>query len=143
MERKPNKKIYNDIAVGDRAAFSVVVTKELIAAFADVSGDSNPLHMDDGYAGGTPFGKRIAHGMLVGSFFSQLVGMHLPGLYSVYLSQTLRFRVPVPIGTVLTVRGEVTHKTDSSKTVTIHMVAEDADSPTIFVDGEAMVQLLK
>jgi acyl dehydratase len=63
---------------------------EDVAAFAAISGDFSPLHMDDEYARGTEFGGRVVHGLLVGSLFSQLVGMHLPGKQALYLGQDQR-----------------------------------------------------
>ena len=138
-----NKNHYDGIAVGDRASFSMLITSELIDEFAKVSGDINPLHMDEVYAEGTIFKQRIAHGMIIGSFFSQLIGMHLPGENSLYLSQTLRFHRPAFIGSKIIISGEVIHKTDVAKTVTIRTMAEDSDSGQLLVSGEAMVQLLK
>ena len=69
-----------------------------IEAFAEVSGDSNPVHLDEDYARATPFGERIAHGMLSGAYISAVLGMKLPGPGAIYLSQSLRFRRPVKIG---------------------------------------------
>jgi acyl dehydratase len=134
---------YADIAVGDRASFAVAITPELVRRFAEISGDMNPLHMDEQYAQGTSFGQRVAHGMLVGSFFSRLVGMHLPGKYSLYLSQSMHFHAPVLIGAEIAVSGEVIHKSDAVRTVTVHMMAEDVHSKNLLVSGDAMVKLLE
>ena len=132
---------YADISLGDKASFSVVVDEKLVEEFGKLSGDTNPLHVDEAYARKTRFGARIAHGMIVGCLFSRFVGMHLPGKYSLYLSQTLSFRNPIFLGTAVVVRGEVTHKSDASKTLTIRLAATDASSKKIFVEGEAMVQV--
>jgi len=135
-------KTYEEIAVGDAAAFEVVVDGALVAKFAAVSGDENPLHVDASYAATTPFGKPIAHGMLVEALFSRLIGMHLPGRYALYLSQTLRFHEPIPLGTTVRIRGEVTHKTDAHQTLAVRTTAEDAVSGKVLVSGEAMVAVL-
>lgn len=134
---------YDTIVAGDKASFSVTITEKLINEFAGISGDVNPLHVDENYASRTHFGGRIAHGMIVGALFSRLIGMHLPGKYSLYLSQTLRFHNPIPCGAEIIVRGEVTHKTDAAKTIIIRTTAEDKNSGKILTSGEAMVQLLK
>ena len=87
-----------DLTVGMSAMFGKTVTEADIAAFAGVSGDTNPLHLHDGFAHATRFGQRIAHGMLSGSFISTVVGTKLPGPGSIYVSQTLSFTAPVSIG---------------------------------------------
>src|SRR6185295_7235732 len=78
---------FEDISVGQSAQFEMLVTEEMVGQFAQLSGDQNPLHVDHQYAAGTSFGAPIAHGMLLASFFSRLVGMHLPGKRALYLSQ--------------------------------------------------------
>lgn len=142
MSEDPRELTFDAIQVGDHASFDVVVTKELVDSFAKLSGDNNPLHMDDAYAAQTSFRERVAHGMIVGAFFSRLVGMHLPGKYALYLSQTLRFHTPVAVGTTLVIVGTVTHKTDAARTVAIRLSAEGPDKK-LMVSGEALVQLLK
>jgi len=134
---------YADISVGEKAAFSVLITDELVDEFGNLSGNLNPLHMDEEYGRRSVFHHRIAHGMLAGCLFSRLLGMYLPGEHSLCLSQTLQFRRPVMIGVELTIRGEVLQKTDSSKTITVLTVAEDSHTGEVLVSGEALVRLLK
>jgi 3-hydroxybutyryl-CoA dehydratase len=143
MSNAPKEMTYEEIAIGDHASFTVIVTEELVDTFAKMSGDMNPLHMDETYARTTPFGQRIAHGMIAGSLFSRLVGMYLPGRYAVYLSQMLRFHEPITMGMEVEIRGEVTHKTDSAKTITVRTIAEETKKKTLLVSGEAMIKLLK
>src|SRR5258708_6151584 len=143
MNNEAKEIAYDAIAVGDDASFTITVSPDLVNNFAELSGDMNPLHMDDTYAEGTPFGHRIAHGAIIEALFSRLIGMHLPGKYSLYLSQTLRFHEPVPIDTEIVIRGEVKHKTDAHKTVSIRTTAEDVRTKQLLVSGDAMVQLLK
>lgn len=89
---------YEDLQVGQEAVRSNLVTEQTITAFADVSGDKNPVHLDADYASGTMFKERIAHGMLSAGFISAVVGMDLPGTGAIYVSQTLNFKAPVKIG---------------------------------------------
>src|SRR5580692_29078 len=91
-----------DLSVGQSAMFGKTVTEADIMAFAGVSGDTNPIHLHEGFAMTTRFGQRIAHGMLGGSFISTVVGTKLPGPGAVYVSQTMNFMVPVLIGDTVT-----------------------------------------
>lgn len=93
-----NGHYYEDLQVGQEAVRSNLVTEATIIAFADVSTDKNPVHLDADYAAGTMFKERIAHGMLSAGFISAVVGMDLPGPGAIYVSQTLNFKAPVKIG---------------------------------------------
>jgi 3-hydroxybutyryl-CoA dehydratase len=94
---------FEDLSVGQEASLSRTVTEADIVAFAEVSGDKNPVHVDAQYAAGTMFKERIAHGMLSAAYISAVFGMKLPGPGAIYISQTLSFKAPVKIGdTVLT-----------------------------------------
>jgi 3-hydroxybutyryl-CoA dehydratase len=95
------------LAVGQSAEQVHKVGPADIAAFADVSGDRNPLHMDEAYAQNTPFRGRVAPGMLLGAWISALLGDALPGPGAIYVSQSLAFRRPVRIGDEVSVRVEV------------------------------------
>ena len=90
-----------EITPGMTATMSHLVTESDVAGFANLSGDHNPVHLDDEYASKSRFGKRIAHGLFGASFFSGLFGTRLPGPGCVYASQNLKFRRPVFIGDVL------------------------------------------
>ena len=87
-----------DLTVGMEATFAKVISDEDIENFAQVSGDNNPVHLDDAYASQTRFGGRIAHGMLSASLISAVIGTRLPGPGAIYMSQSLRFRAPVKPG---------------------------------------------
>lgn len=89
---------FEDLAVGMEASFAKTVTAEDIAQFAEVTGDKNPVHLDEVYAARTIFKKPIAHGMLTAGYISAVFGMELPGPGAIYVSQTLNFRGPVRIG---------------------------------------------
>lgn len=92
---------FEDLALGQRAALTSTVTAADIDTFANVSGDTNPVHLDQTYAEATLFKGRIAHGMLTASYISAVFGTKLPGPGAIYISQTLNFRGPVRIGDVV------------------------------------------
>ena len=133
---------FDDIAVGYEASFEVEITDDLVSRFADISGDTNPLHMDETYANQSEFHGRVVHGMLGASFFSRLVGMHLPGKYALYLSQQVLFRQPMRIGMKLQVKGTVIQKIAGVRTIKIKTEIFDVSSGVCFTDGEALVKLL-
>jgi 3-hydroxybutyryl-CoA dehydratase len=93
---------FEDLALGQSASAVRTVTEADVIAFAAVSGDANPVHLDAAYAATTPFKQRIAHGMLTASFISALIAGELPGPGAVYISQTLSFRRPVVFGAAVT-----------------------------------------
>jgi len=132
---------YDEISVGMMASFRHTVTINDIALFAELSGDHNPLHMDDTYAGQSRFGRRVVHGMFLGALFSRLVGMHLPGRRCLYLSQSLDFLGPVHIGDEVVVSGEVQRKHDASRTLVLRTELTVLDQAA--VRGKALVQVLE
>jgi len=91
-----------DLAIGDTFTKSRTITDELIRAFAELSGDHNPIHLDEDFAAKTRFGRRIAHGMLSGAFISAVLGFEFRERKIVYLSQTMKFTAPVFIGDTVT-----------------------------------------
>jgi len=114
-----NEYSYDDIFIGQKESFMIKITESMVQIFGDFSGDLNPLHMDTKFAKSSSFKKRIVHGMLLSTFFSQLVGMHLPGKNALYFSQTLNFRSPCYIDDEIEVVGEVIEKSDSTKIITV------------------------
>jgi 3-hydroxybutyryl-CoA dehydratase len=90
--------VFEDLEVGMAATYTRTVTEADIVAFADVTGDKNPVHLDSEYAAGTMFKGRIAHGMLTAGYISTVFGTKLPGPGAIYVSQSLNFRGPVRIG---------------------------------------------
>jgi 3-hydroxybutyryl-CoA dehydratase len=91
-----------DFEVGQQASFAKTFTDEDVRRFIEITGDVNPLHVDDEFAAATQFGRRVIHGMLSASLFSTMVGMLLPGTGAIYRSQTLRFLLPVYVGDTVT-----------------------------------------
>jgi 3-hydroxybutyryl-CoA dehydratase len=125
------------LRIGSRAERTFHVSDAAIAAFADVSGDHNPVHLDDAYARTTPFQGRVAHGMLTGAFFSALLAGDLPGPGTIYLGQRLRFTAPVRPGDDVRCEVEVTAWDEARRRATLATRAWVGD--TQVVDGEATV----
>ncbi len=98
--------------VGKYDTSSMVVTAAVVDGFAEVTGDCNPIHVDDEAAARSPFGKRIAHGMLGASLISAVIGNKMPGEGTVYIKQSLVFCGPVFLGDEITARVEVAEKLD-------------------------------
>lgn len=129
----------DELSVGQSAEFTHVVGAGDIEAFAAVSHDTNPVHLDDAYARTTTFGGRIAHGMLSAAYISAVLGTRLPGPGAIYLSQQLRFRRPVKIGDPVTARVTVKAVDDKKAHVTLETVCQ-VNGKTV-VDGEAVVMV--
>lgn len=130
---------FEDLSVGMESTYSRDVTKADIEAFADVSGDNNPLHLDEDYAAGTMFKGCIAHGMLSAGYISKVLGTQLPGPGAVYLSQTLKFKAPVRPGETVDTRVEITGLDEGRKRVTFTCECKVGDKTV--VTGEAMVSV--
>jgi 3-hydroxybutyryl-CoA dehydratase len=130
-----------DLSIGQSAERSHTVTEATIAAFAEVSGDHNPVHLDAEFAATTPFKERIAHGMLSAAYISAVLGNDLPGPGAIYLSQTLNFRRPVKIGDVVTARVTVAAIDAEKARVTFTTVCEVAGKAV--VQGEAVIMVTR
>ena len=124
--------------IGDSASISKTITDRDIQAFAEVTGDHNPIHLDDEYAAKTRFGSRIAHGMLSASLISSVLANKLPGPGSVYLSQTLKFVKPVFPGDSVTARVTVTGIRDDKPIITLETVCVNQHNEPV-LKGEATV----
>lgn len=126
-----------ELAVGQSAERLFQITDTAVRAFAEVSGDHNPLHLDDDYARKTVFRGRVAHGMLLGAHISAVLGDTLPGPGAIYLSQTLRFEHPVRIGAEVKVRVEVMAIDPETRRATLSTVCTIGDQTV--AEGEAVV----
>jgi 3-hydroxybutyryl-CoA dehydratase len=125
------------ISVGQRVVQEFLVDDRTIELFGEASTDRNPLHFDDGFARETPFGGRIAHGMITAAFISAVIGNELPGHGSVYLSQQLKFRAPVRPGDLVRVEVEVLAYDPERRGTRLSTRAFVGE--TLVVDGEAKV----
>jgi len=130
---------YEELETGMSATFSKTVTEADIAAFAGLSGDFNPVHIDEEYARTTMFKGRIAHGILSAAFISTVFGMRMPGPGCIYVSQALKFKAPVRIGETVTARVEVVGTVPEKKFVTFKTTCSVAGK--IVVDGEATLMV--
>lgn len=135
----PTAKSYflEDLRVGMGESMSKTVTDQVIRDFAAVSGDTNPVHLDLGYAATTIFEERIAHGMLGAALISAVIGTKLPGPGTVYMSQSIKFRAPVKIGDTVTARVEVGAIDREKKRVTLGTTCWVGDK--LVIEGEALV----
>ena len=125
------------LQIGDTATITKTITDDDIRAFAALTGDTNPVHLDDEYAKTTRFGRRIAHGMICASLFSAVLANQLPGPGTVYLSQNLQFTAPVFPGDTVTARVTVTKIREDKPIVTMETIATKEDG-TVVVKGEAV-----
>lgn len=132
-------KTLNELAVGMSAERMHTVTEKDIQAFADVSGDHNPVHLDADFAATTAFKGRIAHGMLSGAYISATIAGDLPGPGSIYISQTLSFRRPVRPGDTVVTRVEITAIDTEKARVTLKTTCSVNDKHV--VEGEAVVMV--
>jgi 3-hydroxybutyryl-CoA dehydratase len=130
--------MYEDIQIGDTAVFSKTITDFDIYQFAGLTGDFNPMHIDNEFAKDTFFKERIAHGLLTGSFISTVLGMKLPGPNSIYLSQNFKFLAPVKIGDTVKATVEVTEKRDDKRIIKLITQVYNQRMEMV-VDGEAVV----
>ncbi len=126
-------------AIGTRAIHTRTITEDDILLFALVSGDHNPIHLDAEYAERSLFGKRIAHGFLIGSLISAVLGNELPGPGSIYLGQTLKFLAPIHIGDTVTVTVKVVEIREDKRIITLHTECTNQHG-TAVLSGEATVK---
>ena len=123
-ESAPMAARIEDFEPGQHASFTKTFTEADMQRFIEITGDVNPLHVDEAFARSTQFGGRVLQGMLTASIFSTMVGMLLPGPGAIYRSQTLRFLRPVRIG----------------ETVTAHFVVRSVDRAKHRLEIDAWIE---
>ena len=128
-----------DLSVGMSDVFAKTVSEADIVLFAGVSGDTNPVHINQQFAEATPFKGRIAHGILSASFISTVLGTRLPGPGAIYVSQNLRFRAPVKAGDTVVARATVKEIHAERRRVVLTTVCTVGD--TVVIDGEAVTMV--
>ena len=131
------KVLLKDLSIGDKAEISKVMNLDLIKAFAFLSNDYNPLHLDAKYASKSRYKKQIIPGMMVSSLFSGLFGSILPGEGCVYKSQNLRFRKPIFLGDNVTARIEITNINKDEKVINFKTYCLVKNR--IMIDGSAEI----
>jgi len=127
----------DELSVGQSAQMVRTVTEADIVLFAQVSGDNNPVHLDEAFAAQTPFKTRIAHGMLSAAYISAVIGTQLPGPGTIYMQQALRFKRPVKIGDEVTTIATISEIDPIKGRVSIDTVCLVGGKPVI--EGEALV----
>ena len=125
------------LKVGDSASITRSFLEQDVIDFALLTGDNNPVHLDEAYAAQTQFKHQIVHGMLVGSLFSTLLGAHLPGEGAIYMGQDLKFKVPVYLGMDVIATAEIIKIHESKPIVTLKTTCVDKDG-NMLVIGEAV-----
>ena len=138
MSEKPSEYSFDEIEIGMQKSFKIFISEDYLDDFAKLSGDDNPLHMNEEYASSTSFKKRVCSGMFLSSFFSRLVGMYLPGKHALHISQSLNFVNPCFIGETITVEGKVIDKSPATKIIKLETTITNESGKRI-IDGKAQV----
>jgi 3-hydroxybutyryl-CoA dehydratase len=130
---------YDEIKTGDEASLSLTITEAHVVAYAGITGDVNPVHLDAEFARQSMFGERIAHGMLVAGLISAVLGTQLPGPNSIYLGQDLKFTAPVKLGDTVTATVAVTEKRDDKQIIKLRTTVSNQRGEMV-IDGAAVVK---
>tara|TARA_B100001179_G_scaffold143637_1_gene103829 strand:+ start:69 stop:494 length:426 start_codon:yes stop_codon:yes gene_type:complete len=140
MDDMPADLKLKDIEIGQKQSFEVVITESMVDDFAKLSGDNNPLHMDENYAKSNNFRGRVCHGMLLASFFSRLAGMYIPGKNALYFSQSLKFQHPCFVNDTIEIHGEVIDKSLATKIITLKTTISKDKRQIVDGIGKVMVR---
>lgn len=130
-----------DLKIGDQFSATKQITDRVVRAFAELSGDFNPIHLDEEFAKTTQFGKRIAHGMISGALISAVLGYEFKERRVVYLNQTLKFVAPVFLDDMVTATATIINIREDKPIVTLETVCTNQAGETV-VKGEAVVKIL-
>ena len=133
-------KSFNEIVVGETASFSHRISEENIATFVRLSGDENPLHIDEEYARQTKLGGKVVHGLFLAALVSRLIGVYLPGKRSLLLFTEFRFKAPARIADTVKVEGRIIAKSPATRVVEV-AVEVKKDSINL-LEGVIKVQVL-
>ncbi|HBT38683.1 MAG: MaoC domain protein dehydratase [Thermotoga sp. 50_1627] len=128
----------SDVQIGQEYAVSFTISDEMVKTFAEITGDKNPVHLDEEYAKNTRFKKRICHGMLVASMISKVLGMDFPGPGTILVRQQLSYRAPVFVGETVEVRVTVTDKKEEKQRLILQTNVFKSDG-TLAIEGQAEV----
>jgi len=131
-------KSYNELQIGEQASFSKTITETDVYLFAGISGDFNPLHLNEEYAKKTPFKARIAHGALTQSLIAPVLGMQLPGMGTIAVEISCRFKAPTYFGDTVTATARVAEKLEDLKWVKMELTWTNQRGESI-AEGEAVV----
>jgi 3-hydroxybutyryl-CoA dehydratase len=131
---------FDELAVGQRAQVAKAITQDDIVRFAELTGDDNPVHLDEAVAAQSRFGRRIAHGMLSAGLISAVLGTKLPGPGVIYLSQSLRFTRPVHPGDVITATAELVELIPAKRRARLATTCRN-QADEVVLEGEALVMV--
>jgi len=131
-----------NIKIGDTAIMKKAFTEDEVRLYANISNDSNPIHLDKEYAKSTIFKERIVHGVLVGSLFGGLLGSKLPGIGTIHLGQTMNFKKPIYINEEVKATIEVIDIRKDKPIITLKTVCYNSNDE-ISIEGEAIVKIGK
>lgn len=141
-EITPNKLLIDEVYIGQAFEFVHTVTLADVNAFAILTGDYNPVHVDPDFAKRTLFGKQVVHGMLTASFISTMIGMLIPGPGALWTSQTIEFLSPTFIGDVITVAAKVKAKSNATRMLSLEISIINQNKTKI-ITGESTVRMLE
>ncbi len=130
-----------DLSPGMTVSAAKVVQESDITQFAEISGDTNPIHLNQDYASRTIFGGRIVHGMLTAGYISAVLGTELPGPGAIYVSQSLRFKAPVRVGDTVVTRATIDAVDMKRRRVTLTTVCSVGE--TVVLEGEAVLMVAR
>ena len=128
------------VEIGAKASCTKTFTDDDVRQFARITGDQNPVHLDEDYAASTRFGRRIVHGILTAGLISQLLGNEMPGRGTLYMGQTLKFKAPVFIGDTITATVEVVKIRADRGIITLDTTCVNQEG-SVVLEGEAVVML--
>jgi len=126
-----NTYTYDEISIGDEESFTVTITDAMMKSFLEITGDVNPLHNDEDYAGKSGYPGRVVYGMLTASFLSTLAGVYLPGERSLIQTVETKMAKPVYIGDTLTISGKVTEKHDSFSLIILKVTIKNQNGDSV------------
>ena len=130
---------FEDLTLGQEASYSTTVSEMDVTKFAEVSGDTNPVHLDEEYASSTRFKGRIVHGMLSAGYISAVFGTKLPGPGAIYVSQSIKFTAPVRIGDTVETRVKIIELNPEKKRAKFETICSVAGTPVLKGEAELMV----
>lgn len=129
---------FEDLKLGMKESISKVITEKNVNIFAEISSDTNPIHLDEEYASKTIFKKRIAHGILTTGLISAVLGTKLPGEGAIYLSQEIKFLAPVYLDDMITATVEVTELNEVKRKVTVSTICTNQEGKEV-ITGQAIL----
>ena len=136
----PRQHKFEEIQVGDSGQVTKTVTETDVILYAGITGDNNPVHINEIEAKASRFGQRLVHGMLTAGFISAVLGTCLPGKGAIYMGLTLKFLRPVHIGDTVTAIAEVIAKNEDKRQITMRTTVVNQDGKMV-IDGEALAFL--